>query len=47
MKSARKYKVILPFEVDGREFKYGEIAEFDIDTAAVYATSLIAVEEGK
>jgi hypothetical protein len=42
----RKYRVILGFEVDGRQYEHNDIVEFDRDTAAVYAYALIRVEEG-
>lgn len=42
-----RYKVILAIEVDDQRFEYGDVAEFDQDTASVYAHALIAVEEGE
>ncbi len=40
-----KYKVILPIDVDGRIYHYGDIVELDLDTAVLYAHALIAQEE--
>jgi uncharacterized protein YfaS (alpha-2-macroglobulin family) len=41
----RKYRVVLPIDVDGKVYQYGETAELDETTAAAYAHALIAIEE--
>ena len=44
----RKFKVILPFELDGEQMEYGSTVYLDKDTAAVFSHALIALdEEGK
>jgi hypothetical protein len=43
----RWYRVILPVEIDGRAFAYGETAELETETAVEFAHALIAVEEGE
>jgi 5-enolpyruvylshikimate-3-phosphate synthase len=41
----RKYKVLLPIDVDGQIFEFGQIVELDMETASQYSHALIAVEE--
>jgi hypothetical protein len=43
----RKYRLMLPVEIDGVVHEYGEVVELDLETAAAYAHALIAVEEGE
>jgi hypothetical protein len=40
----KKYRVILPFEIDGHKYEHGDTVELDSDTADVYAFALIAIE---
>ncbi len=41
----RKFRVILPFELDGELMEHGSIVHLDSDTAAVFSHALIAVDE--
>jgi hypothetical protein len=41
----KKYRVVLPIEVGGRIYQFGETIDLDMETAAQYAHALIAVEE--
>ena len=43
----KRYRVILPVEIGGRVYQFGEIAELDLETAVTYAIALIQVEEGE
>ena len=40
-----RYKVILPIEVDGKRYEYGDVAELERQTALDYAFALQQVEE--
>lgn len=41
----KQYHVMLPVEVDGKVYNYGDVAELDIETAAKYAHALMALGE--
>ncbi len=43
----RRYRVILPVEIEGKAYGYGDVAELPMETAAEFAHALIAVEEGE
>lgn len=43
--AARRYRVILPIDVGGRVYGFGEIAELEMDTAVDYAHALIPLKE--
>ena len=42
----KKFRVILPVEIDGFTLQYGQVVELDIDTDERYAHALIE-EEGR
>lgn len=41
----RKYRVVLPIDIGGRVFHFGDVAEIDIETAIEYSHALIEIEE--
>jgi hypothetical protein len=41
----KKFRVVLPIEVDGRIYEFGAVVEMDLETARLYSHALIAVEE--
>jgi hypothetical protein len=41
----KRYRVTLPVEIDGVMYQFGEVAELELEIAALYAHALIAVEE--
>ena len=40
----RTYRVLLPVEIDGIVYNFGQVVELDLERAALYAHALIAVE---
>jgi len=43
----KKYRVVLPIDIGGRTYQFGEIAELDMETAVEYSHALIEIEEEK
>ncbi len=43
----RKYRVVLPVEIDGQVYEFGQVVDLELATAELYAHALIAVEEGE
>lgn len=41
----KRYRVILPVDIDGTIYRYGEIAVLDLETARLYSHALIVCEE--
>ncbi len=41
----RRYRVVLPVEIAGRIYQFGEIAELDLETAIGLSHALIEIEE--
>ncbi len=41
----KKYRVLLPIEVGGRTYNFGDEVELELDVAVDYSHALIAVEE--
>ena len=42
----RRFRVLLPIEIDGRMYEFGSVVELDLETAGGYSHALIACEEG-
>jgi hypothetical protein len=38
------YRVVLPVEIDGVVYNFGQVVELDLERAALYAHALITVE---
>lgn len=43
--SKRRYRVLLPVEIDGQIHHFGEFIELDVETATEYSHALVAVDE--
>jgi hypothetical protein len=43
----KRYRVILPVDIAGKIYQFGDEAELDFETACKYAFCLIAVEQGE
>ena len=43
----KKFKVLLPIDVNGRIYQHGEQVELDLETAKLYSHALIALAETK
>ena len=41
----KRYKVLLPIDVDGRIYQHGDVVELDLETAKIYSHALIALAE--
>ncbi len=41
----KKFRVILPIDVDGIVYQHGAIVGLDVETAKLYSHALIALEE--
>ena len=42
----RPYRVILPVEIGGREYQFGDEVELELGEAVEHSAALIALEEG-
>jgi hypothetical protein len=40
----RKFRVVLPIEVDGRIYEFGAVIELDVETARLYSHALIMLD---
>lgn len=45
MATTKKYKVILPIDVDGRVYPHGQTVELDDETATAYSHALLPANE--
>jgi hypothetical protein len=43
----RKYRVLLPIEVDGVRFEHGDVVQLEMQTAIDFAHALVAIEESE
>jgi hypothetical protein len=43
----KKYKVLLPIDIGGRVYQFGETAELDIDAAVGYAHALLSLDDAR
>jgi hypothetical protein len=41
----KKFRVLLPIEIDGRIYEFGSTVELDLETALLYSHALQACEE--
>jgi hypothetical protein len=41
----KKFRVILPIDVDGTVYQHGATVELDVETAKLYSHALIALEK--
>jgi hypothetical protein len=41
----KRFRVLLPIEIDGRIYEFGSVVELDLETALAYSHALIACEE--
>jgi hypothetical protein len=41
----KKFRVLLPIEIDGRIYEFGSTVELDLETALLYSHALMACEE--
>ena len=42
--TTEEYRVLLPIDVDGRVYEYGQVVSLDMATAKLYAHALVRVE---
>jgi hypothetical protein len=40
----KRYRVLLPVEIGGTIYNFGDVVDLDLETAVQYAHALIAVE---
>lgn len=41
----KRFRVLLPIEIDGRIYEFGSVVELSLETAKDYSHALIACEE--
>ena len=43
MSETQKFRVLLPIEIDGAQYPYGQVVELDLATAKLYSHALVHV----
>ena len=41
----KRFRVLLPIDIEGRIYEFGSTVELDLETALLYSHALIACEE--
>lgn len=41
----KTFRVVLPIDIDGKLFQFGQTVELDVETAKAYSHALVRVDE--